>query len=186
MPLNTPRGYTYPLYSDPADFPADIQNFAQDVDVDVAALVASQATALAAPSARVSATANQSIAVSTNVFATFATEDYDNAAMANLGVNNDRITFTSTGLYLIHAEANFVQNGNATTNGRRIVIFTNLGNEIAWESRRGAQSMDTEVSLIMPYNVAVVGDFVRMQVRHNSGAAVNISARSLSATKVAG
>lgn len=184
MPANTPRGYTYPLYGDVNNFPAQIQNFAEDVDLDVAALVAGQTTALNAPSARVSASANQNIAVSTDTFVTFATEEYDNAAMANLGVNNDRLTFTSVGLYLIHAEANFASNGNATVNGRSGVIVTNLGNEIDWHSSRGAQSMDTELSMTFPYFVSVVGDFVRFRVRQDSGAALNINARSMSATKV--
>lgn len=182
----TPRGYDYPDYGDAANFPAQQQAFATDVDTDVQAIVDDQDDALTnSPTARVSASANQSIAISTDTYATFATEDFDNAAMGNLGVNNDRLTFTATGIYLIEAEVNFVQNGNATTNGRQVVIVTNLGNEIAWNSRRGAQSLDSEVSLRMPYRVGALPDFVRVRVRHNSGAAVNISARSLTATKVA-
>lgn len=185
MPANTPRGYTYPLYGDAVNFPAQIQDFAQDVDLDVQALVTAQTAALAAPSARVSATANQSIPTGGGgTFVTFATEEYDNAAMANLGVNNDRITFTSTGLYLIHAEINFASNGNAVVNGRAMTLFTNLGNEIAWHSGRGAQSMDTELSLTFPYNCTVAGDFTRVRVFQDSGAALNINARSFSATKV--
>lgn len=184
MPANTPRGYTYPLLTDVANFPAQIQDFAQDVDADVQALVAAQNLALAAPSARVSASANQAIAVSTDTFLTFATEEYDNASMGNLGVNNDRLTFTSRGLYLIHAECNFASNGNATVNGRSGVIVTNLGNEIDWHSSRGAQSADTELSMTYPYFVNVIGDFVRFRVRQDSGAALNVNARSMSATKV--
>lgn len=185
MPANTPRGYTYPLLADAANFPAQIQDFAQDVDLDVAARVTATTAALNAPSARISASANQSIPVSTQTFATFATEEYDNAAMGNLGVNNDRLTFTSTGLYLIHAEVNWSSNGNATVNGRLVTIFTNLGNEIARHTTRGAQTMDSEMSLTYLYPVTVVGDFVRMRVFQDSGAALNISARSMSATKVA-
>lgn len=185
MPANTPRGFTYPLYGDLANFPAQIQDFAQDVDLDVAAQAAEITADLNRPSARVSATANQSIAVSTDTFATFATEDYDNAAMGNLGVNNDRLTFTSTGIYLLCAEVNFSFNGNATVNGREVVIVTNLGNEVAWDTKRGAQSADTEFSITYLHRITVIGDFVRMRVRQNSGAALNISARSLSATKVA-
>ena len=61
MPANTPRGYTYPLYTDPADFPAQVQDFAQDVDVDVQALATTVTNALNSPSARVTETANQAI-----------------------------------------------------------------------------------------------------------------------------
>jgi len=185
MPQNTPRGYTYPLYTDPANFPAQIQDFATDVDLDVQAQVTATTGGLNRPSARVSATANQSIAANTFVFATFATEEYDNAAMGNLGINNDRLTFTSTGIYLVHGEVNFTSNGNATVNGRWGSLVFNLGINPPINTLRGAQAMDTELSLTYLYQVTSVGDYVRLQVRQESGAALNISARSLSATKVA-
>jgi hypothetical protein len=185
VPANTPRGYTYPVYGDPADFPAQVLDFATDVDTDVAALVARQTAALNRPSARVSETANQNIAANTNVFATFATEEYDNAAMANLGVNNDRLTFTETGIYLVTAEVNFSSNGNATVNGRSLLFVANLYGNLAHDSRRGAQNMDTEMTITTLYQVNTVGDFIRVEVRQESGAALNISARSFSATKVA-
>src|SRR5690606_21234486 len=40
MPENTPdRGYTYPLYTDPAgDFPAQLQLMAEQMDTDIQAL----------------------------------------------------------------------------------------------------------------------------------------------------
>lgn len=185
MPANTPRGYTYPLYTDPANPPADIQNFALDVDADVAALAARQAAALARASARVSATANQNIAANTDTFATFATEEYDNAAMANLGVNNDRLTFTETGVYLVTAEVNFSSNGNATVNGRMLTLVPNLSADKGHQTTRGAQNMDTEMTSTILYQCVTVGDFIRVRVRQESGAALNISARSFSATKVA-
>lgn len=185
MPANTPRGYTYPLYTDPADFPSDMQDFATDVDADVAALAVRQTAALNRASARVSASANQAIAANTDTFATFATEEYDNAAMANLGVNNDRLTFTEDGIYLVTAEVNFASNGNATVNGRSMKFVGNLFGNLAHDSRRGAQSMDTEMTITALYRCVTVGDFIRVQVRQESGAALNISARSFSATKVA-
>jgi hypothetical protein len=187
MPANTPRGYTYPLYTDPApaDFPAAMADFAGDVDADVAALVARQTAALNRASARVSETANQSIASVTNTFATYSVEEYDNAAMANLGVNNDRLTFTETGIYLVTAEVNFSSNGNATVNNRSMRFVANLFGSLNGDTRRGAQNMDTEMTITTLYKVNTVGDFIRVQVRQESGAALNISARSFSATKVA-
>jgi len=187
MPANTPRGYTYPLYSDPANPPAQIQDFAQDVDADVQAIVTSANAALSAsPSARISATANQAVAANTNVTVTFATEEYDNAAMANLGVNNDRITFTSTGFYLIAAEVNFVSNGNATVNGRSgTLVYTGGAFGNAAYRVRGAQSMDVEWSVTTLARVTSLPAIVQLQVRQESGASLNISARSLSVTKVA-
>lgn len=185
MPANTPRGYTYPVYGDPVNFPAQLQDFAQDVDTDVATLVARETAALNRPSARVSETANQAVAANTNVFLTFSVEEYDNAAMANLGVNNDRLTFTETGVYLVTAEVNFSSNGNATVNGRQGIFIPNLSSAKGHQTLRGAQNMDTEMSLVILYQVVTVGDFIRVQVRQESGAALNVSARSFSATKVA-
>lgn len=184
MPANTPRGYTYPVYGDPADFPAAMQDFATDVDTDVQNLVNQTTAALNRASARVSASANQNIPANVNTFVTWAVEEYDNAAMANLGVNNDRLTFTETGIYLIHAEVNFTSNGNATVNGRAMRLIPNLSPTTAWDTRRGAQNMDNEESVTDLLQVVTVGDFVRVEVFQNSGAALNISARSFSATKV--
>lgn len=186
MPANTPRGYTYPLYTDPADFPAAMLDFATDVDTDVQAIATSATTALtAAPSVRISATANQAIAANTDVTVTWATEEFDNAAMANLGVNNDRITFTSLGYYLIHAEVNFVSNGNATVNGRSgTLVYTGGAFGSASYRVRGAQSMDVEWAVTTLARVTALPAVVQLQVRQGSGASLNISARSFSATKV--
>ena len=186
MPANTPRGYTYPLYTDPANFPAQVQDFATDVDADVQAIVNSANTALtAAPSVRISATANQAIAANTNVIVTWATEEYDNAAMGNLGVNNERITFTSTGYYIISAEVNFAPNGNATVNGRSgLLLYTGGAAGDAAYRVRGAQSMDVEWGVTTLARVTSLPAFVQVQVRQESGASLNISARSFTATKV--
>lgn len=185
MPANTPRGYTYPTYGDPANFPAQLQDFAQDVDADVQAQANAITAALNAPSARASASANQLIAASTPTFATFAVEDYDNAAMVNLGVNNDRITFTSTGIYLVEAQVNFAPNGNATVNGRKGTLIQNLlGSSTTHNTVPGIQTFASELSLTTLIEVVTIGDFVRLQVTQDSGAALNIDARSISATKV--
>lgn len=185
MTANTPRGYTFPQYSDPANFPAQIQDFAQDVDTDVQAQVDATNAALNAPSARASASANQAVAAGVFVFATFAVEDYDNAAMVNLGVNNDRITFTSTGIYLVEAQVNFAPNGNATVNGRKGAIVQNLlGSSETHNTVPGIQTFASELSISTLINVVTIGDYVRLRVIQDSGAALNIDARSISATKV--
>lgn len=183
MPANTPRGYSYPLYGDPTDFPAQMQDFAQDVDTDVAALVAAGMAALNTPSVAISGSANQAIVSGIPAFATFDTEDYDNAAMANLGVNNDRITFTTAGIYLITAMVNFAPNGNATVNGRQMAIERG-GVNITWEIEQGSQNIDTTLNTTYLHEAAG-GTFMRLEVRHDSGANVNIDSRTFTATRVA-
>lgn len=186
MPANTPRGYTYPLYTDPTNFPAQIQDFAQDVDLDVEALETSVTAALNSPSARMIANLNQSIPASTSTLATFATETYDNASMIDIAGNNTRITLTSVGLYILNAECNWVPNGNATVGERAGRILSNIaGTDPCWSSSRGSQTADTELSLTCMYYAQSAPAQITFSVWHNSGAAVNISARSMSATKVA-
>jgi len=183
MPANTPRGYPYPLYSDPANFPAQSQAFATAVDTDVQAQVASIADALQSPSAAVSATANQAIANTTITVVTFATEDYDNAAMANLGVNNDRLTITETGFYLLSAFVTFATNGNAA--GGRAMQIANLGGTAyGRQSLRGSATELVELSCTTAVSLTAA-DVIRVVVRQTSGASENITARAFSATKVA-
>lgn len=183
MPANTPRGYPYPLYSDPADFPTQSQNFANAVDADVQAQVASIADALQSPSAAVSATANQAIANNTVVTVTFATEDYDNAAMANLGVNNDRLTITETGFYLLSAFVTFATSGTAT--GGRAMQITNLGGTAyGRQSLRGSATELVELSCTTAVSLTAA-DVIQVRVKQTSGGSMNITARAFSATKVA-
>lgn len=183
MPQNTPRGYTYPLYGDAANFPAQIQDFATDVDTDVAALVASATTALNAPSCRVSASANQAIAANTATIVTWAVEEYDNAAMGNLGVNNDRISVTVSGIYLVTADINFASNGNATVGGRLIELVTIGGVTIAQNTIPASQNIAAENNITWMQDFAAPTS-LRVRVTQNSGAALNIDARSFSMTRV--
>lgn len=187
MPANTPRGYTYPLYTDPADPAPQIQDFAQDVDADVAAQVASITAALNRPSVKVSSTTNQVFVPNVAQFVTWATENYDNAAMANLGVNNDRISFTSAGKYLISTEINFNPNGNVTVGSRQIRLVPNLGaaQNLGWENRPGSAGTGTNLTITDLYQSVGPGDFVRVEGLHNSGANVLLASRTFTVTKVA-
>lgn len=102
MPQNTPRGYTYPLYSDPATFPAQLQDLALDVDADVDALYDAVNAALNAPSAYITGV-NQALPVNANTTLSFSAEIYDNDNMVNLGVSPTFITVQTPGIYLMTA-----------------------------------------------------------------------------------
>ena len=185
MPANTPRGYTYPLYTDPANPAAQIQDFAQDVDLDVAAQVASIVTALNRPSAKVSSSTAQVFAPGVPQFVTWATENYDNAAMANLGVNNDRISFTSTGKYLISVEINFNANG-LSVGSRQIRLVPNTGaaQNLGWENRPGSMTTGTNLTITDLYQSTGVGDFVRVEGLNSAANAVSLNTRTFTVTKV--
>lgn len=183
MPANTPRGYPYPLYTDPADFPAQSLAFATAVDTDVQAQVTSINDALASPSAAISATANQAIASATATFATFATEDYDNAAMGNLGVNNDRLTITEAGLYLVSASVLFASNGSSA-GGRALRIVASVFGDIGRDTRIGSAAEIIELAATAQVFMSV-GGILQVNVEQTTLASVNIQNRSLTATKVA-
>mgnify|MGYP001600009856 CR=1 FL=1 len=53
-------------------------------------------------------------------------------------------------------------------------------------SRRGYQSIRSEVEITYLHNVTAIGQFVRLRVLQDSGAALNITNRHLAGTKVAG
>jgi hypothetical protein len=185
MPANTPRGYTYPLYTDPANFPAQTQDFAQDVDTDVAALVASANTALNAPSARISSVAPVVVPPNNSTLMTFSTEEYDNAALANLGVNNERLTFAVPGTYLIHAEVSCTANFNATFSGRALLMEFSLGAAFnVGNIIQGISNRDSQIALTYMYKATNPADFVRIRIRHDSGANVTAESRTFSITKV--
>jgi hypothetical protein len=186
MPANTPRGYTYPLYGDLANPAVQIQDFAQDVDADVALQVASINTALNRPSAKVSSTTAQVFAPAVAQFVTWATENYDNAAMANLGVNNDRISFTSRGIYLVSVEINFNANGLSAGN-RQIRLVPNTGGaqNLAAENRPGSITTGTNLTITELYTSTGVGDFVRVEGLNSAANAVSLGARTFTVTKVA-
>lgn len=185
MPANTPRGYTYPLYTDPANFPAQLQDFAQDVDLDVAAQVAATATALNTPSCRVSSAVATNITPNTTTTVTWTIEEYDNANLANLGVNNDRITFAVPGIYLIHAEMNARTNFNATVSGRAMFMEFSLGASFNVANvLRSSSFRDSQLSITHMYRATNPADFVRIRFRHDSPANVSFDDRSLSVTKV--
>lgn len=185
MPGLTPlRSYPYPLYNEPADFPTQIGAFANAVDADVDALALAQQQALESPSARIISSALQNLAPSVGTALTFTTESYDNAAMVNLGVNNDRIFFQSLGVYLIHAECTWESNGNATLGGRRLYLNFSVGGNMAFDGRRGAQSQIVESTITYLHKATVIGSYVRASAVHTSGAAVDVGVRSFSVTRV--
>lgn len=185
MPQNTSRGYTYQLYTDLASFPAQIQDLATDIDTDMDGLFDRVTLAYNMAACHVNASlTNQSIAVSTDVVATFTTELYDNTGMFDIGVSNTTLTFTQTGLYIATARATFQPNGNATINARQVQLTTtgSLG-IVGRKSITGDQNVATAVQLTVIF-FASSGDTIQMIQRQNSGAALNTSTRTLQVARV--
>lgn len=185
MPQNTTRGYTYPLYTDPMDFPAQIQDLATDIDTDMQSLVNRITAARNYAACHIVASGiNQAVPVNTDVACTFATELYDNTGMVNLGVSNTTVTFTQTGLYLATARATFLSNGNATVGARQLAFVTTstLGT-VGRKSITGDQAVATANNLTILF-WAAAGDTMQVIQRQNSGASLNTSTRTLQVAKL--
>lgn len=185
MPQNTPRGYTYPLYTDVNNFPAQIQDLATDIDTDIDALWDRVVAGYNQPACRVRSTGiNQAIAANTDVTATYAEELYDNANMVDLGVSNTTINIVQTGLYIATGRVTFLSNGNATINARQVSLVSSgsLG-IVGRRSVQGDQNVATAVSLTIAFWAAGGTTFTMVQ-RQNSGASLNSSTRQLMVARV--
>jgi len=185
VPQNTPRGYTYPLYTDPMNPAGDIQELATDIDTDMDTLWDRVVAGYNQPACRIRASlVNQAIAVSTDVTATYDTELYDNASMVNLGVSNTNVNIVSTGLYLAAGRVTFASNGNATINARQVSIVSSgsLG-IVGRRAVQGNQNVATAVSFMVAF-WAASGTTVTMVQRQNSGASLNSSTRQLMVARV--
>lgn len=134
MPQNTPRGYTYPCFSDNATFPAQIQDLAQDIDLDVQSIITNIGDARNTPPSCKAQTTGVATAIAAGGLVTlsFATEIYDNAGMFTPPSPN--ITIPVEGLYLIAFNCTF----SGPNNGVRAVQLGVGGFIRAMQARRRA------------------------------------------------
>lgn len=187
MPANTPRGYTYPLYTDAIDFPAQMQDLATDVDTDMQALLNLIAVAKNRPSARMTATANQAIVQNTDTTVTFATEAYDNFNMIDIPTNNTRIQLQQAGIYMLTGRVSFT----APMAAGAYVTMLRMNSDGGVIANPGIMSISgdddrpTEMTIEQLHIVTTtIPDNITLTVRHSYTAPLNIAARSLCATKV--
>jgi hypothetical protein len=188
MPANTPRGYSYPLYTDAHDFPAAIQDLATDIDTDVQAQVNLETNMLDQPSARVSANAPLVIASNTDVTVTYATEEYDNGGLFVIG-SPTIFTFTELGLYWIEGGAEWSSNADSTTSACQLrLVSSAFGIRAAHSPRRGVDStpdtIGAYVNVSCLHEITVVGETISMVARHNLPVASQLTNRHLTATKI--
>lgn len=188
MPQNTPRGYTYPLFTDAQNFPAQMQDFATDVDTDVQAQLTLQTNYLDQPSARVSASASQTIASNTDVTLTWAVEEYDNAGLFTL-VAPTIFTVNELGIYWITTHGFWNSNADSTTSGASMRIVSSVtGTRARHGIRRGIDStpdtIQTPIGLMVLHEVATVGETISVVARHNLPVSTSISSRTFTITKI--
>lgn len=109
--------------------------------------------------------AAQTIPNATLTALTFDTETYDTDAMHSTTTNTSRITFTTSGPYIITANIGFTANA---TGFRTIKLRVNNSFDIGYASQPAFASETNTLNLTAQYNFNQ-GDFVEVIVYQNSG-----------------
>jgi len=179
--LNTPnRAYPYPDYSETADFPTQIQNFANAVDADVQALATAVSAALDRPGVRVSGVPAQSVPTGGGgAAATFDTEDYDNGGFFTLATP-DRFTIPIDGLYVGAFRCTFASNDTGVRNAYlEQGLVTNVQGVTQAAGAAGAATGSFTFIQSFP-----VGAIVRFIMRQDSGGSLNVTTKRASLSLV--
>lgn len=184
MPASTAvYGITYPCGGDTID--TDVfATFASSLDAALAEGSADLAEATDRPNAQAEAVfTGQSVTVNVTTTLTYVNEVYDNDSMADIAVNNDRLTVQTTGAYLVWGRYSL---SNWTTLSSLAIILTVNGVERGrHKSRVAAFSADAQVNLTMPMDL-VAGDFIQAQALWTgTGGPATAQPRLLSASYIA-
>lgn len=183
MPGVTPvYGITYPCSGETID-PAALQTFASTLDAALLRGAGELSAAANRPNAQVRyaiGSASQTVAFNVVTNVTYAAELYDNDNMADLAVNNDRLTIRTGGVYAI--SSTFSLSNVTTLTGLTLIITVN-GVEIGrWKTRVVVGGTFGECTLALPVDVQP-GDIVRTQILWTgTGGPGTISNNSMSAS----
>lgn len=175
----------YQTFTDPADISGAIQDLADSADTAVQTLYDAQAIGAAKPACRASTAVAQSIpnTISTSITWPAGSEQFDNDTMWNNAATTDRVTFTSTGIYLVALRVTFLASG--VGGGVRQTSFTH--------SSLGVFARNPQLGTVgdgaVPFITAVVpcytaGQFVTFQAFQTSGAALDITTRHVQAFRL--
>lgn len=164
MPGVTPvYGITYPCGGETIN-PDVLSTFAQTLDAALLRGAADLAEATTRPNAQIRyliGGTQQTIAVNVVTNVTYAAELYDNDNMADVAVNNDRLTCQTGGVYAVSSTFSF---SNVTTLTGLSLILTVNGAEVGrWKTRVVVGGTFGECTLAIPVDL-FPGDIVRTQL----------------------
>jgi hypothetical protein len=189
MTANTPRGFTYPLYTDPVSITQSVfADLAGDLDTAVEQLDNRIQAAYQRPAARASGLANQNFPPTTNVTVTFSAEDFDIGNMIDIPTNNTRIRITEQGFYLVGASiavtpiaGNWALQASILNSATTPIGATSLrGNDSG-----GATPANTYMNVhMLTFCDGITPADITVVVRQASIGAVQIQDRNLWATKI--
>lgn len=186
MPQNTSRGYPYPLYADPKNFPAQIQALAAAIDTDVAALQSFVAGARDRPSMMITQAATQNIPNNTVTPLTWAATPirYDNTGMFTPPAG---MTLTERGVYLLSCSVTLNQVSSGSPFASMLIMNSSAGfiSNPASITVRADPDSPTWLNLsTMHYVTGLVADSITVSLWHNQGATRVTGLKTLTATKI--
>lgn len=180
--LTSPQNYPYPLYTEANNGPAQIQALADAIDNGIVASQALIASIVSRKAFRVSSGVAQSIPNNTNTLAVFATEEFDNDTMFNVGVSTTNATVNTAGLFLFTMTSTWA--ANAT--GVRMTALLKNGVQVgAFQAVSAGGVLSSGTPFTMLIN-AIVGDVFTVRLFQTSGGALNSTSRVFSASRVSG
>lgn len=180
-----PWSLVYQVFSDPADISDAVQDLADSIDTAVDSLYDAQAIGAAKPAGRMATAVAQSIPnnAATNITWPAGSETFDNDSMIDNTITTDRITLTSTGIYLVALRTTFL--ATAAGGGVRQLTFTHstLG-VVARNSQLGTVSAGAAPFIAVAVPCYVAGQFITFQAYQTSSAALNITTRQAQAFRL--
>lgn len=185
MPGTTPRGYPFPDYLDPQDFPDAIEDLALAVDLDVEMIDTAITEALDEPSVSLVSNVNMAIPGSTPTILTWLTSTYDNDGMWNPGTPTI-ITFNTPGVYLLTTRLEVAVSGTATEVGTYTEFVTSgaFGPTPTAQSLRMQIVSPTRPCLLVPYLVPTAGETLSVRWTHDHTTNKTVGFRNLTACRI--
>lgn len=157
MPSTPNWNIPYPCSGDNIDCTV-FEDFTQAIQDAITAVDALSVQVRNRPAAAIDNSFNTiPVGVSTNV--QFALEDFDNANMVNLAVNNDRITITVDGMYLVNA--NLYLTPPSTTVTSNAVAITRNGT-VLYRKKSSSDTNDFTAMTLAGLVPCVAGDILRL------------------------
>jgi hypothetical protein len=180
-----PWSLVYQTFTDPADISAAVQDLADSIDTAAQTLYDNQAAGAAKPACRGSSAAAQSIPNSTQTDITWpaGSQSFDNDSMFDNTATTSRVTFTSTGIYLVALRVTF--SSTAAGGGVRQTSFTHsaLG-VVARNCQLGTASFSARPFITAVVPAYVAGQFMTFQAFQTSSAALDLATRQVQAFRL--
>lgn len=159
------------------DFTTAVQNALLSVDVSV-----EEANNRPAASISMSASQNINVGAATNV--QFGSELYDNDNMANLGVNNDRLTVVTTGMYMVTGFT--LGNGGSVTTLTSEAVALSRNGTILYRKKNSSDDNRSMGNTVTGLINCTAGDILRLvYLWTGTGGPMSLGFGTLSARLVA-